>query len=141
MRATQWIVLFLLLLLLVPTVSADWLVTKEGARVETKGPQFSVRDIDLFQDNFSADGTTTGTARADQAHDILPGYNPNIIPGDSSVINVNDPEAGVGQDPISGFAIAIQKHHAHAVGALQAASIVTHLVNNACSNGNRPIGQ
>jgi hypothetical protein len=72
-------------------------------RVETKGPQFAVRDIDLFNDTFSADGTTTGTARADMALDILPGTNPNILPGDSSVITVNDPEAGIGTDPITGF--------------------------------------
>jgi hypothetical protein len=76
-------------------------------RVETKGPQFSVRDIDLFNDNFASDGTTTGTARADMALDILPGTNPNIIPGDSSVITVNDPENGIGQDPITGFGPSI----------------------------------
>jgi hypothetical protein len=71
-------------------------------RVESKGPQFAVRDIDLFNDNFSTDGTTTGVARADMALDILPGTNLNIIPGDSSVITVNDPEAGLGTDPITG---------------------------------------
>ena len=30
------------------------------------------------------------------------------------------------EDPISGLAIAIQKHHAHALGAPQVASIVAH---------------
>jgi hypothetical protein len=39
MRAVLRPFLFLLvLLLLAPAVSADWLVTKEGARIETKGP-------------------------------------------------------------------------------------------------------
>lgn len=36
MRAIRWVLLFLVLL--APAVAADWLVTQEGARVETKGP-------------------------------------------------------------------------------------------------------
>ena len=33
-------------------------------RVDQVGPQWTVRDIDLFQDTFPADATTTGTGRA-----------------------------------------------------------------------------
>ena len=50
-------------------------------RITSEGPQYVVRDIDFFQDNFSADGTITGTARADAAIDILPDEQPRDPPG------------------------------------------------------------
>ncbi|HEX5131331.1 MAG TPA: FlgD immunoglobulin-like domain containing protein [Candidatus Krumholzibacteria bacterium] len=69
-------------------------------RVDAQGPQWSIRDIDQFQDNFAEDGTITGTARADMANDITPGsHYGSIIPGDSAVVQVSDPEAGMGVDP------------------------------------------
>jgi hypothetical protein len=67
----------------------------EVYRVDAAGPQWSVRDIDLFQDNFSADGTITGTARADMAVDILLYSSPEVLPGDSAVVTVSDPESGL----------------------------------------------
>lgn len=51
---------------------------------------WSVRDLDLFQDNFSTDGTLTGPARADAAIDITPHGDGKVIPGDSVVISVCD---------------------------------------------------
>jgi hypothetical protein len=65
-------------------------------RVAALGPQYQVRDLDLFQDNFSEDGTITGTARADAANDILPGTSAGILPGDSVSITVAEPENGMG---------------------------------------------
>jgi hypothetical protein len=59
-------------------------------RITSEGPQYVVRDIDFFQDNFSADGTITGTARADGALDILLDDNPAILPADSAVIKVSE---------------------------------------------------
>lgn len=38
MRTTRPFLLLLIVLLLVPAASADWLVTKEGAQIETQGP-------------------------------------------------------------------------------------------------------
>jgi len=67
-------------------------------RVASGGPQWQVRDIDLFQDTFSADGTLTGTARADEANDILPGSSAGILPGDSVVVTVRDPDNDMGLD-------------------------------------------
>jgi hypothetical protein len=67
-------------------------------RIEGKGAQWQVRDIDLFQDNFAEDGTTTGTARIDMAQDVLPSENANFVPGDSTVVRVSDPEAGLNTD-------------------------------------------
>jgi hypothetical protein len=68
----------------------------EVYRVTWSGPSWQVRDLDLFQDNFSADGTITGTARADAANDILPGTSAGILPGDSVSVTVSDPENGLG---------------------------------------------
>ena len=68
----------------------------EVYRVNAVGPQWNVRDLDLFQDNFSGDGTITGTARADAANDILPTTSPGITPGDSVSVEVGDPDSGLG---------------------------------------------
>jgi hypothetical protein len=67
-------------------------------RVNVAGPQWSVRHIDLFQDNFPEDGTVTGFARADMAQDMLPSANPMIVPGDSIAFEVSDPN-GLALDP------------------------------------------
>jgi hypothetical protein len=58
-------------------------------RVSVTGPRFTVRHIDLFQDNFAEDGTLTGTAQADMAADILPQSSPGILPGDSTVVTIS----------------------------------------------------
>jgi hypothetical protein len=72
-------------------------------RVAQSGPQWSVRDIDLFQDTFPENGTSVGTGRIDMAQDILPYSNPNILPGDSAKVLVSDPEVGLANDPYTGF--------------------------------------
>jgi hypothetical protein len=64
-------------------------------RVVSDGPSWQVRDLDLFQDTFSANGTITGTARADAANDILPGTSAGILPGDSVSVTVIDFENGL----------------------------------------------
>ncbi|UCG51500.1 MAG: T9SS type A sorting domain-containing protein [Candidatus Latescibacterota bacterium] len=62
-------------------------------RVDKQGPAWSVRHFDLFQDNFPEDGDITcqSHARADMAFDMLPNAMPTIIPGDSAVVEVDDP--------------------------------------------------
>jgi len=72
-------------------------------RVATAGPQWSARDIDLFNDTFPENGQLTGTARIDMALDRLPGENPAILPGDSAKVLVSDPVSGLGTDPYTGF--------------------------------------
>jgi hypothetical protein len=78
-------------------------------RVDSNGPVWEVRSLDMFQDNFAADGTITGTVRADAANDILPSYSSRILPGDSVAVTVRDPETGMGfhvpGDPSSGPAV------------------------------------
>ena len=67
-------------------------------RIDVSGPQYTVRHIELFQDNFAEDGTLTGTARADAAIDVLSSSSPGIQPGDSVVMTI----APVGTDPHTG---------------------------------------
>jgi len=76
-------------------------------RYGTPGPQFNWRDIDQFQDTFAADGTLTGTARADVANDISPLDDPQIVAGDSVSVTVNDADVGIAEDLISGVGPAV----------------------------------
>lgn len=64
-------------------------------RVDTAGPQWHVEPVDLFQDNFAADGTATGTVRVDIARDINPRATAAVRPGDSVVVWVGEPNAGL----------------------------------------------
>jgi hypothetical protein len=84
-------------------------------RVNASGPQWSVRDIDQFNDTFeelvnfvrkgTGEMTSAGKARADMANDLTPAANYNsIVPGDSSVVKVADPVAGLATDPGNGRA-------------------------------------
>jgi hypothetical protein len=76
-------------------------------RVETSGPQWSVRDIDLFNDTFPENGTSVGTGRIDMALDRLPSANPGILPGDSAKVRVSDPVSGLGTDAYTGFGSSV----------------------------------
>jgi hypothetical protein len=77
-------------------------------RVEYGGPQWSVRDIDLFNDTFPENGTSVGTGRIDMAVDRMPRINPNIVPGDSAKVLVSDPETALrSPDPYSGSGAAL----------------------------------
>jgi hypothetical protein len=76
-------------------------------RVALSGPQYQVSDFYLFQDNFATDGTLTGTVRADMSRDILDRENPNILPGDSVVVGINDPEYGLATDPHTSYGAAV----------------------------------
>ncbi len=68
-------------------------------RVDVIGPRFVVRHIDLFQDNFSSDGTITGTALANSANDIASTSSPTIQPGDSVTLSITN----LVPDPLSGM--------------------------------------
>jgi hypothetical protein len=59
-------------------------------RYSTKGPQWNVRDLDLFQDTFPQDGSDMESfCRADMANDIAPNDEfSRIDPGDSAVVQV-----------------------------------------------------
>jgi hypothetical protein len=55
-------------------------------RIQEFGPQWDVRDLDTFNDNFAEDGTTTGTGRFDGANDIKATENPVFTPADSGIV-------------------------------------------------------
>jgi hypothetical protein len=80
----------------------------EVYRVEHRGPQWSARDIDLFNDTFPENGTSVGTGRIDMAIDRLPSHKPNILPGDSAKVLVSDFETTLREpDPHTGFGAAV----------------------------------
>lgn len=69
-------------------------------RVNVLGPQYTALHIyDFFQDNFAADGTTTGHSRADIALDVQNNQNPAVLPGDSAVVTVG----GITTDAFTGI--------------------------------------
>ena len=77
-------------------------------RIDTRGPVWANRDIDMFQDNFATDGTLTGTVRVDMANNTNNwSSSHNIIPGDSVVVSVEDPDNGLKPDPYTGTASAV----------------------------------
>jgi hypothetical protein len=77
-------------------------------RVNTVGPQWSVRDIDLFNDTFPTNGTSVGTGRIDMALDRLRSDNPGILPGDSAKVLCSDPVSGLLEpEPYTGFGAAV----------------------------------
>jgi hypothetical protein len=78
---------------------APYIDTVKVTRVNVIGPQWDVRDLETFQDNFSANGTITGTARIDSARDIMPPNSPLFVPGDSAtVLFLLDPTYATGFD-------------------------------------------
>ncbi len=77
-------------------------------RVDRRGPRWSVRNEKLFQDTFPDNGMGTGTGRIDMAEDIIYGSSPNILAGDSAVVTVTDPIAGLREpEPYTGFGSAV----------------------------------
>jgi hypothetical protein len=62
------------------------------------GPNWIVNSYDLFQDNFSTDGTITGTVRLDMAKDIAPKNSPTLQPGDSIAVTVVDRSGALATD-------------------------------------------
>ena len=65
---------------------APYIDSVKVLRIGTVGPQWDIRDIDTFNDNFATDGTITGTARIDEAIDIKPSASATYTPGDSAIV-------------------------------------------------------
>jgi hypothetical protein len=65
---------------------APYIDSVKVLRIDTIGPQWDIRDIDTFNDNFATNGTLTGTARIDEAIDIKPSASPTFTPGDSAIV-------------------------------------------------------
>jgi len=65
---------------------APYIDSVKVLRIDTVGPQWDVRDIDTFNDNFATNGTITGTCRFDEAIDIKPSASVTFTPGDSGIV-------------------------------------------------------
>ena len=65
---------------------APYIDSVKVLRIDTVGPQWDIRDIDTFNDNFATNGTLTGTARVDEAIDIKPSASATFTPGDSAIV-------------------------------------------------------
>ncbi len=73
---------------------SPWFDNVKVLKYSTKGPQWSYRGQNLFQDNFPGGADIEGYIRADMANDLLPGDNPAIRPGDSIVVDCTSPTGG-----------------------------------------------
>jgi hypothetical protein len=77
-------------------------------RIDRRGPRWSARSIEMFQDTFPENGTGIGTGRIDIAEDILYSSSPSILPGDSACVSVTDPVSGLRDpEPYTGFGSAV----------------------------------
>ena len=83
---------------------SPWIDNVRLYRFKTAGPQWSFRDLDLFQDNFpEAEFNIESLVRADAANDIRTNDNPVIDPGDSIVCDAASLlGGGIGTDPTFG---------------------------------------
>ncbi len=74
---------------------SPWFDNVRVERYKTSGPQWSYRDLELFQDNFpEMEFNLESYVRADMASDINTNDNPIIRPGDSIVLQCTSPLAG-----------------------------------------------
>jgi hypothetical protein len=83
---------------------SPWFDNVRVYRYKTSGPQWSYRDLDLFQDNFpELEYDIESRVRADAANDIFANDTPGIRPGDSIVVDCASPlGGGVAADPTFG---------------------------------------
>jgi len=80
-------------------------------RYKTQGPQWTYRDLDIFQDNFpDAEYNIESYVRADMADDINLASNPIIRPGDSIVVDATSPLGGGIALDHSGIGPAVYLH-------------------------------
>ncbi len=73
---------------------APWFDNVRIYRFDQSGPQWSWRDLDIFQDNFPAGADIESFVRADAANDLRPCDVPIVDPGDSIVVQCTSPLGG-----------------------------------------------
>ncbi|MDZ7859261.1 MAG: T9SS type A sorting domain-containing protein [Candidatus Krumholzibacteriota bacterium] len=84
---------------------SPWFDNVTVQRYDISGPQWSYRNLDLFQDNFPPTNNTDGFVRTDMALNINTSSTV-IDPGDSIVVSVTSPIAGgLDEDPAGGAAV------------------------------------
>jgi hypothetical protein len=96
---------------------APWFDNVRLYRYKTSGPQWSYRDLDLFQDNFPVEEMPPwGTVRADAANDIKENNVAGIDPGDSIVVDCSSSMGGIDTMPNGKPAVYLHVN-AHWIGA------------------------
>jgi hypothetical protein len=74
---------------------SPWIDNVRLYTYETAGPQWSHRDLDIFQDNFPEEEFNIESfVRADAANDLRANDDPVIDPGDSAVVDCSAPMTG-----------------------------------------------
>jgi hypothetical protein len=74
---------------------SPWFDNVRFYRFVNVGPQWSWRDLDIFQDNFpEVEFNLCSPCRADAANDLRPNDDPVIDPGDSAVVTCTSPLGG-----------------------------------------------
>ncbi|MCK4537818.1 MAG: T9SS type A sorting domain-containing protein [Candidatus Krumholzibacteria bacterium] len=74
---------------------SPWFDSVRLYKYDTSGPQWSHRDLDIFQDNFpSEEFNIESWVRIDAANDLRANGDPVIDPGDSAVVTCSAPLAG-----------------------------------------------
>jgi len=83
---------------------SPWIDNVRFYRFKTSGPQWSLRDLDLFQDNFpNEEFVLESYVRADAANDINTNDDPVLRPGDSIVVDATSLlGGGIATDPTFG---------------------------------------
>jgi len=121
---------------------SPWFDNVRILRWKTSGPQWSYRDLDLFQDNFPREEyDLNSTANADIANDLNRNDNPIIRAGDSAVVTAQSLALGgpIGTDPAGGPAVYLHvraidigplPHRPNLVGPSLAGTIDTGRVGN-----------
>jgi hypothetical protein len=88
---------------------APWFDNVRLYRWKADGPQWSYRELDLFQDNFPENEFYLESyVRADAANDVNTNDNPVIRPGDSIVVDCSSTlGGGIAADPAGGPAVYV----------------------------------
>jgi hypothetical protein len=90
---------------------SPWIDQVRFYRYKTSGPQWSYRDLDLFQDNFpEIEYDINSVVRADAANDIFTNDNPVIHPGDSIVVDASSLLGGGIAPGVGGIGPAVYIH-------------------------------
>ncbi|HUV36105.1 MAG TPA: hypothetical protein VMX58_04110, partial [Patescibacteria group bacterium] len=82
---------------------APWFDNVRLYRYDLTGPQWSWRDLDIFQDNFPSGADIESFVRADAANDLRSTDVPIVDPGDSIVVGCTSPLGGGIDTTIDGW--------------------------------------
>ena len=96
---------------------SPWFDNIRFYRFVNVGPQWSWRDLDIFQDNFpETEFAIESYVRADAANDLRPNDDPVIDPGDSAVVTCTSPLGGGIDTTADGWPMVYCHTYVHYIG-------------------------